>query len=147
MAAEMKRVFDKPVDFDQLYPGRFMKAGEFAGKKPTMTISSVDLDELEGDKGKQVKGVISFKETDKQWALNKTNGICLREMFGRKPQEWVGHRITLFAGQWDGEEAIRVWGSPELEGDKEVTVQLPRRRPIKMTMHKTLPKSAPQAAE
>lgn len=141
MAAEMKRVFEKPVDFDQLYPGRFMKAGEFAGKKPTMTISSVDLDELEGDKGKQVKGVISFKETDKQWALNKTNGICLREMFGRKPQEWVGHRVTLFAGQWDGEEAIRVWGSPELEGDKEVTVQLPRRRPIKMTMHKTLPKA------
>lgn len=140
MAAEMKRVFEKPVDFDQLYPGRFMKAGEFAGKKPTMTISSVDLDELEGDKGKQVKGVISFKETDKQWALNKTNGICLREMFGRKPQEWVGHRVTLFAGQWDGEEAIRVWGSPELEGDKEVTVQLPRRRPIKMMMHKTLPK-------
>lgn len=140
MAAEMKRMFDKPVDFDQLYPGRFMKAGEFAGKKPTLTISAVDLDELEGDKGKQVKGVVSFKETEKQWCLNKTNGICLKEMFGRKVQDWVGHRVTLFAGQWDGEEAIRVWGTPELDADKEVTVQLPRRRPIKMTMHKVQPK-------
>jgi hypothetical protein len=129
----------KPVDWDELYPGRFLKAGEFKGKKVTLTIAAVNIEELVGDKGAQIKGVIAFKETEKALALNKTNGICLKEMFGRKVQEWVGHRVTLFPDQWDGEDCIRVWGSPELEADKEVSITLPRKRPFKKTMHKTLP--------
>lgn len=137
--AEQQKVFAKPVDWDELYPGRFIKAGEFKGKKPTLTITEVKIDELIGDKGPQIKGVIAFKETEKQWALNKTNGICLKDMFGRKVQEWVGKRVTLFAGTWDGEECIRVWGSPELTEDKEVQVALPRKRPFKMTMHAVTP--------
>jgi len=96
----------------------------------------VKIDELVGDKGPQIKGVISFKETDKQWALNKTNGICLKELFGRKVQEWVGKRVTLFAAMWDGEECIRVWGSPDIPEDRDVTISLPRKRPFQMTMHR-----------
>ena len=126
----------KPVDFDELYPGRFLKAGELQGKRVTLTIASVDLDELEGDQGKKIKGVISFRETPKQVALNKTNGICLRAMFGRKLADWEGKRVTLFTGNWNGEECIRVWGSPDIGKDEEVTVQLPRKKPMKMTMHK-----------
>lgn len=126
----------KPVDFDQLYPGRFLKAGEFAGKKVTLTIAEVNLDELIGNDGtKKVKGVISFKETPKQIPLNKTNGICLKSMFGRKPQEWVGKKIILFPGQWNGEEAIRIWGSPDIQQEIAVEVSLPRKKPFTMTMH------------
>lgn len=139
------KVLPTPVDWDELYPGRFIKAGEFKGKRPTLTIASVKIEELVGDKGPQIKGVVTFRETEKAWALNKTNGICLKEMFGRKVQEWIGKRITLFAGTWDGEECIRVWGSPELTEDREVTVQLPRKRPFKMTMHRVEPK--PSASE
>lgn len=139
------KVFPTPTDWDELYPGRFIKAGEFKGKKPTLTIVSVKIDELVGDKGPQIKGIITFRETEKALALNKTNGICLKELFGRKVQEWVGKRVTLFAGTWDGEECIRVWGSPDLAEDKEVTVQLPRKRPFKMTMHRVEPKA--QASE
>lgn len=148
MATQQQKSFPKPVDWDELYPGRFIKAGEFKGKKPTLTITDVKVDELIGDKGPQVKGVISFKETEKQWALNKTNGICLKEMFGRKVQEWVGRRVTLFASTWDGEECIRVWGSPELADDREVTIALPRKRPFAMTMHKVVsgsPRAVPPA--
>lgn len=137
-----KRSFPDPTDFDQLYPGRFLKAGEFNGKKPTLTVTAVKLDELEGNTGKKIKGLISFKETDKALVLNRTNGICIREMFGRKPPEWVGKRITLFVGIWNGEDCIRVWGSPDIEADREVTIELPRKRPQKMTMHKVV-KSTP----
>ncbi len=135
-----------PVDWDQLFPGRFIKAGEFQGKKPTLTIAAVKIDELVGDKGPQIKGVISFNQTPKHWALNKTNGICLKEMFGRKVQEWVGKRVTLFAGMWDGEECVRVWGSPDIAADMEVKVALPRKRPFAMTMHKVT-KNAPASDE
>lgn len=128
----------KPVDFDQLYPGRFVKAGDLIGKKATVTIADIDLDELEGDAGKKVKGVISFKETPKQLVLNKTNGICIKAMFGKKLSDWIGKKITLFPGQWNGEDAIRIWGSPEIPKDMDVQIQLPRKKPFKMTMHRVV---------
>jgi hypothetical protein len=146
--AEAEKVFPKPVDWDELYPGRFLKAGEFKGKKPTLTITEVDIQELVGDKGKQIKGVISFAKTEKKLALNKTNGFCLRAMFGRKVQDWVGKRVTLFAGVWDGDECIRVWGSPDIAAEGIAEIALPRKKPFKMTMHKVElggPKAVPNA--
>ncbi len=125
----------KPTDWDQLYPGRFLKAGELLGKQVTLRIKSVDLDELEGDKGKKVKGVLTFEQTNKQLALNRTNGVCLREMFGRSLAGWVGKRVTLFPAEWSGEPCIRVWGSPDIPQDMSIEVALPRRRPTQMTMH------------
>lgn len=140
------KVLAKPVDWDELYPGRFLKASDFKGKKVTLEISDVKLEELEGDKGKQIKGVISFRKTDKQWALNKTNGICLKLMFGRMVQEWVGKRVTLFESTWNGDVCIRVFGSPDIEKDLAATVALPRKRPFEMTLHKVAV-SGPKAVE
>lgn len=134
MSAQPK-VIERPVDWDELYPGRFIKASDLKGKKVSLTISKVRVEELVGDKGPQMKGIINFEGKDKALALNKTNGLCLKAMFGRKVQEWVGHKVTLFASTWDGDECIRIWGSPELSEDKPVTIALPRKRPFDMTMH------------
>jgi hypothetical protein len=137
--AEQAKVFAKPVDWDELYPGRFIKASDLKGKPVTLKIAEVNLEELIGDKGAQTKGVIAFEKTEKMLALNKTNGICLKEMFGKKVQEWVGKRVTIFPTQWNGDDAIRVYGSPDIAEEREITVQLPRKRPFKMTMHKVEP--------
>ncbi len=127
----------KPVDFDQLYPGRFIKAGELLGKKVTLTIAEVDTEELMGEDGnKKIKATLAFKETEKMHVMCKTNGVCLRDMFGKDLSAWVGKRVTLFPDTWNGEPCIRVWGSPDIEEEIEVTVTLPRRRPFKKTMHK-----------
>jgi hypothetical protein len=131
-----KKTFPKPVDWDELYPGRFLHAADLKGKKVTVRINDVTLEELIGDKGAQVKGLMSFDGKDKQFALNKTNGICIKAMFGRKIAEWTGKRITLFEGTWDGDPCLRIWGSPDIEADIEVTVALPRKRPFNMTLHK-----------
>ena len=137
----------KPVDFDQLYPGRFLKAGEFLGKRVTLTISSVDTEDLMGEDGKEkVKAIISFAETEKKLVACKTNGICLREMFGKKLAEWEGKKVTLFPDTWNGEPCIRVWGSPDIAAEFEVLVSLPRRRPFKKTMHKMEPHKQADAA-
>lgn len=126
----------KPVDYDQLYPGRFIKAGELLGKKVTLTIVDVDLEDLVGDDGKEkAKAIVSFRETPKKLVTCKTNGLCLREMFGKTLSNWVGKRVTLFPDTWNGEPCIRIWGSPDIESDFDVTVTLPRRRPFKKTMH------------
>lgn len=126
----------KPVDWDELYPGRFLKAGELKGRKATLTIKDVDTDMLVGDDGKEkLKGVLSFKERPIQVPLNKTNGICLKAMFGRKLPDWIGKRIILFPAKWNGDDCIRIWGSPDLKEELEVEVKLPRKKPMKMTMH------------
>lgn len=127
----------KPSVFDQLYPGRFIKAGELLGKRVTLTIADVNLEELVGDDGKpKAKAIVSFKETDKSLVTCKTNGLCLREMFGTQLAEWVGKRVTIFPDVWNGEPAVRVWGSPDIERDLEVTVTLPRRKPFKRTLRR-----------
>lgn len=136
----MNKQFAKPVDFDQLYPGRFLKSGELLGKKVTVKIADVAIDELEGEKGKKIQGIIFLEGKDKQIVLNKTNGLCLRGMFGRKLTEWVGKRITIFQDQTKlgGEivDCIRIWGSPDIAEDRNVTINLPRKKPFTMTMHR-----------
>lgn len=133
--------FPKPVDFDQLYPGRFLKSGELLGKKVTVEIADVSIDELENEKGKKVQGILYLRGKAKQIVLNKTNGLCLKAMFGRKLGDWIGKRIVIFQGTTkfgsDTVDCIRIWGSPDIQKDLSVTINLPRKRPFEMTMHKT----------
>lgn len=138
MNGEEVRKHPKPTSYDQLYPGRFIKAGELLGKKVTLTIADIELEDLEGDDGKKTKCIISFKETQKKFVACKTNGLCVREMFGKELANWMGKRITLFEDVWNGEPCTRIWGSPDIEEEIEVTVSLPRRRPFKKTMHKVV---------
>lgn len=132
----------KPADFDDLYPGRFLKAGQLGDRKPTVTIASVDVESLPDEKtgGERVRGVISFKEMPYQIVLNKTNGECLRALFGRELKGWVGKRVTLFRGKVEsgsqrGTPAVRIWGSPEIDGDREVSIKMPRKAAFNITLH------------
>ena len=130
----------KPVDYDELFPGRFLKAGLFQGKKVPLTITDVDIEELPQDNGKnKVRGILSFKQTSKQLVLNSTNGQCIKAMFGRKVADWVG-KTVVFCSEQDrfGPEmvdAVRVWGSPDLDHDMNIEVQLPRKKPKARTLH------------
>jgi hypothetical protein len=143
----------KPADFDELYPGRFLKAGQLGERKPTVTILSVELDELVGENGQpKMKGVIAFREIKYQLALNKTNGELLKAMFGRDLNKWPGRRLTLYQGKvehgsWKGQPAIRIWGSPELDADKTVSVQLPRKRPLQFVLHAVQSRDAARKPE
>jgi hypothetical protein len=143
------RKHPKPSSYDELYPGRFVKAADLKGKKVTVTIADVDLEDLEDETGAQkTKCIISFRESPKKLVACKTNGLCVRDMFGPQIAQWLGKRITLFESTWNNEPAIRVWGSPDIPADLDVTVTLPRRRPFKMTMHAMgSPKSVAQSTE
>jgi len=58
-------------------------------------------------------------------------------MFGPKLHDWIGKRVTLFAGTWKREAVPRVWGSPDIDHDFSVTIRLKKRNPETMTMHRT----------
>jgi len=121
-------------NFDELYPNRFLKAGLIQGT-PTFTIQDVYLDVLKGDDEKdQKKGIVKFSDSEFELTLNKTNGICLREMFGKELKNWIGKRVTLCAekAQFGKEkvDAVRVYGSPDIDRDLNAVIQLPRRKPV-----------------
>ena len=140
----------KTMDFDQIYPGRFMKAGDFGGRAVTLTLTCLAMEELEGNKGKQTTRVLTFKETKKQLVLNKTNGLCIRAMFGRKLGAWDGKRITFYPATEGGELCIRVKGSPDIDADITFSLELPRKAARNVTLTKTLPRqpaaTSPQPA-
>jgi hypothetical protein len=138
-----KRPPKPPVDWDDLFPGRFLKAGQLGDRKPTLTIKSIHLEDLPSDDGSEKrKGVITFREIPYEIALNKTNGLCLKAMFGREVATYVGRRVTLFKGEWKGEPAVRIWGSPDIPQDITIPIKFPRRGVQHVTLRRTEAKGA-----
>lgn len=138
---------DRSIDFDELFPGRFIKAGEFKGKDVTLTIDKIHLEDLPQDKGgEKTRGIISFRESKKQWVLNRTNAECLKAMWGRDTKDWIAKRVTLFPTMVQvrgGKElAVRVKGSPMLTETLEFEITLPRKKPVAYRLFPTA-KTAP----
>lgn len=134
----------KGLSFDQLYPGTYIKAGEFNGKPATLTIKSVKREMLsDGSGGEDARVIVAFEEIGKKFVMNKTNAVCLRAMWGDDSGEWIGHAVTLHpvpdaSGMSDSGLAVRVLGSPELTkplkfrahlGRKVVTQELQPTKP------------------
>ncbi len=113
----------KGLSFDELYPGTYIKAGEFKGKAATLTIKTVTRKLISDGSGTEEPAVIvAFEELEKLWVMNKTCAVCLRAMWGDDSGEWVGHAVTLHpvddtSGLSESGKCIRVKGSPELDGE------------------------------
>lgn len=149
MAIERKTL-PKPTCWDEMFPGRFIKAGlfvpMFGTDKPTLTIKDYDLEALPDDDGNdKPAGILTFVETPMQFKLNKTNGDCLKAMFGKVLKTWLGKRVTWCierdrdpGGQKGAMcDAVRVFGSPDIDSDMSVTIKLPKRKPKERQIRKT----------
>lgn len=127
-------------DYDQLFPGRFIKSGEFKGRECTLTISDIKLEDMEDRKGMKTKCIVSFAGKKKQLVLNKTNGECIKGMFGRKVADWIGKRVTFYPETVSafGSQtlAIRVKGSPDIPADRQIQCKIGRDT-VTVTMKRT----------
>lgn len=135
MVSGLKGEAMQGLDYDQLFPGRFIKTGDLGGKDRTLTIADVDLEDLPQEKGgDKPKGIVTFKEAKKKLVLNRTNGECIKAMFGRKIDGWKGKRVTLYPTEWNGEPCIRIKGSPDIAAPVTFELKLPRKKPRATTM-------------
>lgn|GEM_PF-5352407 len=126
----------KPVDFSELFPARFFKAGDLRGQRVTLQISSVDVEPTVGRSGeKRTRAVLTFAGAPKQLELNRTNGLCVRAMFGRNLAGWVGKRVTLGPEERRGSWFVRVIGSPDIAKDMEVSIDLQRGESFTLALH------------
>jgi len=125
----------KGLDFDALFPGRFIKASVLQGRDVTLTISAVRIEDLPAETGgTKVKGILSFDGKKLELVLNRTNGEAIKAMFGRDTGEWLGKRVTFFPTEWNGEPCIRVRGSPDIAAPISFELKLPKRKPKATTL-------------
>lgn len=132
-----------PDTYSELYPNRFLKADLLKGKKVTVTIAKIEIEELEGEKGKENKVVMYFAESKRQYVAPKTVGFCLMRMFGKNPREWVGKMVTLYPTTTkfgrETVDCVRVWGSPNISADMPISIPQGRKKPMEAVMHKIQP--------
>ena len=138
----------KGPSFDELWPGKYLKSGEFKGKAVTLTLKSIEREMLPNGSGDEEGAVVaSFEETQKLWVVNKTCGVALRAMFGDDSGEWIGKRITLHpvpdaSGLSESGTCIRVLGSPDLAKELKFRAHVGRSM-LTQTMKVTKAKPAP----
>ena len=132
------------ITFDDLYPGRFLKAGNIPNGKANYTIKAVVRDQVEGEKGMEDKVVMSFEETAMQLVLPKVNAVAIRAMFGGDVQQWIAKRVTLFTTTEimpyparRNEPCIRVFGSPDIMEEVVCEWTPPKRRKLTQKLQPT----------
>lgn len=117
------------MDYELMFPGRFMKAVEFKGRDMTAEIEAIETEMMPDEKaGEKLKGIVAFKGVKKKWVLNRTNAMCLAELFGRNTDGWIGHKVTLYPAPYEGDVCIRVKGTPELKEPLVFELKLPRKK-------------------
>lgn len=133
--------------FDQLYPGRFLKAGDVS-ERPTLTIVAIHMEELINEKGPKQAAIIRFGEDKRELVLNKTNGMLIRAMFGPDLANWRGKKLTLYREdkvQFGAKtvSAVRVYGSPDIGENIPCEVKHPKKKAQLWTLHATGAAKAP----
>ena len=118
------------MDYEKLFPGKFLKSADFGGRDVTLTIIEIHAEDIDD----KPKAIMSFEGTKKLMVLNRTNAEALKLMFGRETEKWVGKRITFFPATikdpFSDEmiTAIRVRGSPDITKNASATIQRGRKQ-------------------
>jgi hypothetical protein len=111
---------DMSMNARSLYPGKWLAAADLDGADMTLTIKSLEEEEISrGDP----KWVLGFREVKKRLVLNKTNTDSIAVVLGDETDGWIGKRITLFSTEVDYKgdqvEAIRVRTKPPATRSKK----------------------------
>ncbi len=80
-------------DMSKAFPGRWMKASDLPQPR-ILTITNLTQSTYQD--GSPSWG-LSFRETEQELGLNKTNTQKLIELFGQFSEQWTGQQIEAFA--------------------------------------------------
>lgn len=122
-----------PSTWDELFPGRFLKHSHLGKQGVQVTIERIYNTTID-DKLAQVARIAPINGIEQRdWGLNKTNGLCLRAMFGDTIRDWFGKRVVVHAsvvehGREKGKPCIRVCASPDIPADVTVVIDFHTKR-------------------
>jgi hypothetical protein len=79
---------------NDIFPSKYLKAGDIGDREVPMTISHVTLEELGMER--EERCVVYFKGTSKALVLNSTNYNTIAAVLGSdETDDWTGRDITL----------------------------------------------------
>ena len=82
----------------EAFPGQYLKAADLQGKRVSVVIERVDLEDIGGDQ----KPVLHFRGKTRGVVLNKTNANAIWAINGSDDtDEWPGTSIVLFPSKTD----------------------------------------------
>jgi hypothetical protein len=112
----------EPSNWDELFPGRFLKCGHLDGREVELRIARVYGEMIDEKPASvfRIDPVPGIKQVD--FGLNKTNGLCLKQMFGPLMSDWRGKRFVVHEskvehGREKGRPTIRICASPDIPRD------------------------------
>ena len=77
---------------DDAFPGNYLKCSDLKGKECSLHIGGVTMEKM----GEDTKPVLSFINSDKKMAVNKTNFNSIVAVTGEDDSDnWAGKKITL----------------------------------------------------
>ena len=82
---------------DSAFPGQYLKAADLQGKRVTVTMAHVQMEDI----GSEQKPILYFQGTDKGLVLNKTNSNTIMAAYGYETEDWAGQVITLVEAMVD----------------------------------------------
>jgi len=122
------------MKLSEAYPSNFLKADDLNGREVTVTIASVDLEEIGQGADKERKLVIGFVGKDKKLVCNRTNAQTIETVTGcNDTDDWLGQRIILTARDVD------------FQGRTMLAIRVSLRKPVSATAAKPAsPAAAPE---
>ena len=84
---------EKTMNLDQMYPSKWLKAGDLQGQTIPVVIVRVVMEDVGDEAGKPVA---YFQGKEKGLVLNKTNAMSIGLVHGQDTDGWVNKTIELF---------------------------------------------------
>jgi hypothetical protein len=106
------------VTRDELFPSKYLKAADLAGKPWVLKIKAAPIETLKDMRGGESrKCVLHFVGVKKSMPLNMTNFVSVAEIAGDDTDMWPGHEVQLYPSrtQMAGEtvDCVRIRKPPE----------------------------------
>jgi hypothetical protein len=98
------------MNIENAFPGKYLKAADLQGRRATVTIKDVGMEDI-GDDG--MKPVVTFVGKEKGLVLNRTNANMIIEIVkSEETDNWKGRQVALYPTKVDFQgkrvDAIRV---------------------------------------
>lgn len=84
------------MNVDNLYPSNYVRSEDLKGRRHTLAIDRVAVEDVGDDLNKPV---LYFKGARKGLVLNKTNAMVIAEVYGKNTENWSGQPLELYVAR------------------------------------------------
>lgn len=96
------------MNVNDVFPSKYLKAADLNNREVQVTISGVEMEDLNGEQ----KAIVYFQNKQKGVVLNKTNATNIAGAYGDDTDSWIGQPVVLFSVWTDFQgksvQAIRI---------------------------------------